>query len=731
VQLLDQLHANTDWVVTADRFFGVDYYDSPNDDELGVVARKYLIDYSPEFTEGLGQRVIVTTAWRDEVAMILHRAMEDLGFAAVERSVGRVLHYLKTVSGRLALQALGPDSGGAAAVSLGAVMSWLQSNRRLKQAVVVPVDTHIDLFGPRSKGQIDAGQRRCDLVLIGLKRGIVEATFIEVKWRRGPLGNIDDLAEDMNRQMQMTSDAVYDRFFSPDRADGALQRAYLANVLRFYCARAQRYGLLEPGAASTFLTHLAQFEKAGLDFRPFFEGFIVSLEDPGRRPFVLDNLTIRVLTARDFERDDDALGSGVPSASQPVPATTGGDGKAVSDEPPSADGRPSQTVSVSTADNDLPVLPIPDERKSDGAEAAPSVSTLPAQVDVVLGETMSGNDVIWTPSVKGSPHMFITGIPGQGKSYTIRRVLIDLSRQAVPALVFDFHGDLGDPSGPYAIKAKPTIVNAAEGLPFSPFDCTADNTVAGWNATAMAVAEIFGYVCGLGDIQQDVLYTCIRDAYRACGFGGSDVDGPMAGEFPSLHDVQRRIERAENDRQSQHLMARCRPLLEMNIFRPELATHASLLDAVRQGMVIDFHALVSETVQLAASAFVLRKVYRDMFTWGQADRLRLVIVLDEAHRLAKDITLPKLMKEGRKYGVAVVVASQGLADLHTDVVGNAGAKVAFRANHLESKKIAGFFRGRPGTDLVAQIEGLTVGQALVQTPEMPMAARVQMRPPEE
>jgi DNA phosphorothioation-dependent restriction protein DptH len=61
-------------------------------------------------------------------------------------------------------------------------------------------------------------------------------------------------------------------------------------------------------------------------------------------------------------------------------------------------------------------------------------------------------------------------------------------------------------------------------------------------------------------------------------------------------------------------------------------------------------------------------VYREMFRWGQADRLRLAVVLDEAHRLAKDVTLPKLMKEGRKYGISVVAASQGMADFHRDVL---------------------------------------------------------------
>ena len=88
--------------------------------------------------------------------------------------------------------------------------------------------------------------------------------------------------------------------------------------------------------------------------------------------------------------------------------------------------------------------------------------------------------------------------------------------------------------------------------------------------------------------------------------------------------------------------------------------------------------------------------------------------------------MPKLMKEGRKYGVSVVVASQGMADFHRDVIGNAGTKIVFRTNYPESKPTAGFLRNRNGQDLSQQIEQLSVGVAYVSTPDQPNARRVYM-----
>ncbi|MEE9143387.1 MAG: hypothetical protein V3U06_01275 [Candidatus Binatia bacterium] len=201
-----------------------------------------------------------------------------------------------------------------------------------------------------------------------------------------------------------------------------------------------------------------------------------------------------------------------------------------------------------------------------------------------------------------------------------------------------------------------------------------------------------------------------------------------AQRLPTLEEVRRRLEEIEHERGIRNVMPRCRPLLEFGLFREQDGPPIDLRDLLLRGLVIDMHALGLETLQMAAGAFVLRKIYKDMFQWGEADRLRLAIVLDEAHRLARDITLPKIMKEGRKFGVAVLVASQGLADYHPDVVGNAGTKVVFRTNFPMSKKVAGFLRSRKGFDLAAEIEQLDVGEAYVQTPEMTTCARVRMHP---
>lgn len=734
-QLLGELHHRASWVITLDRFFALDYYDSPNHPALGDVARTYVLDYSPEFTEGLGHRLMVTTAWHDEIHSALVHAMDDLGFSTVDHSVRQLLHYLKTVSGRLALQVLSSPTMASAAVGLGVVTAWLQDRGRLQQAVLIPVDPHPHLFSHDGSATPARGERRCDLILIGLRRNIVEATFIEVKWRRGT-APLEGLARDMLLQMSGTAQTFHRRFFDDNRPDGVMQRAYLANVLRFYFERAKRYELFDPAAEVTFLEHLTRLEKSGLDFRATLEGYIVSLDSDPRKPWLEadgeSSAKITLLTARDFDGSTSfqaAVGSGddaLPPDSEDLPRsntapnlmTIGGGLLTDPDEP---GDEPDEPDHASTE--------ILDESDSADPDPAALVDSLPgnhsaiSSVVVPLGEA-SDVEVQWHPSTTGSPHLFIAGIPGQGKSWTITRLLTSLGEQEIPSLVLDFHGQFTDPTSPYVRHIHPMILDAASGLPFSPFELPPGSLPSAWRTNAYELAEIFSYVADLGAIQRDAIYQAIGDSYQAHGYGNQHASAD--GE-PTLEEVLSRLEFLEQTRRVTNVTARCRPLLEMDLFRPD-PNYPDLLTQVRRGLVIDLHTLSIEAIQLAAGAFILRKLYKDMFRWGVSGRLRLAIVLDEAHRLARDVTLPKLMKEGRKFGIAVIVASQGLADFHPDILANAGTKVIFRTNYPDSRRIAGFIRARQGVDLAARIEQLPVGSAYVQTSEMPFGAQVHMYP---
>lgn len=236
------------------------------------------------------------------------------------------------------------------------------------------------------------------------------------------------------------------------------------------------------------------------------------------------------------------------------------------------------------------------------------------------------------------------------------------------------------------------------------------------------MAEIFQYIFDLGDIQRGLIYESMRECYRSSGFE-SNEESPL----PTMGDLERQIQRQEKKEGVKNVLVRCKPVFDFHTFRETSRTGAwELLHACQPGLVVDLRRQQLEQVQIAAAAFLLRKVYKDMFRWGETERPRLLIALDEAHRVARDTTLPRIMKEGRKFGVVVVSASQNLTDFHPEVLGNAGTKIVFRTNYPASKKVAGFLRGRRNLDIPEIVEQLPVGAAMVQAPEMPFAERVQM-----
>lgn len=724
IDLLDGVHAASDWVLTVDRFIGADLFDSLDEDLHRSKRPRYLLDAAPGFQDGFGQRSMVTTSSRDEAAAILRRAAREFGFSEDDLSMGRLVETLKMVSGRLVLDALRRDVRAREVVALALAITELYRTGRLKDAIVVPVDAHSDLF------QIDRGpdgdrEQRCDLVLFSFTANTVEATLVEVKARHD-LDDLEGLALEMAAQMDSTGAVIRERFFNDaQRVDSVLQRSLLAHALSFYLARSRRYRMIDDATASTLAKRIAQLERGSSEIAVNKHGFVIALGGASARTTVAvdDRTRIDVLT----------IGGGArakPDRPKPEPAPT--------PPPPPVQELPAE-VPATPVDSAKP--PPASERSRvegqvdalDPTPVAPS-ETSPsdpghgghAPQDVILGDDPNLQPVVWSPRVSGAPHLFILGIPGQGKSVTVERILIELAKTGTPALVLDFHGTYADPSGDYAKIAKPATLDAAKGLPFSPFEIDPRSSWMDVQLHAKGIAEVIDHVFGLGDIQKDVVFTAIRQLYRLHGF--SDV--PDEGELPrppTFSEVAKALERKSAEAGVKNVIARTRSLFDFDLFKPPPAGAPVFADLLRHGVVVGLNRLGGEELALALSAFLLRSVYLAMPSWEIAKRIRLVIVLDEAHKLARDVTLPKLMKEGRKYGIAIVAASQGLADFHPDVIGNVGTKISFRINHPDSKKVAGFFQGRPGQEMSALLEHLNVGEAVTQTSGMKHAAKTRMR----
>ena len=719
---LRRLHQRADWVLTVDRFLGINLYEQA----LQTGGRdQYLLDYAPDFIEGIGDRLTVTTAHRGEVAALLSSAMKEIDLAPLDASVGDLLRTLSVVSGRLALRLLGEDNLAREAVSLGALIMHLQKRGELDNTIIIPVDAHPEIF---ASGTGNDRTRRCDMLLVRVGQRSFRIECVEVKARREaalPQALADRIAE----QLTDTRSILTTRFFAtdPPRIDGELQRARLTNLLHYYADRAAAHQLIDANRVTDVHKWIDRIEEQKENPEISLRGYVIALGGDEGFPSRYQDIPMSVITAQ--ELGEVGLSAVFDTPSDTAKTADGGQHpKGASDPAPRPAEPPRTPKPTAEPPTEQPADAAETSKQADATDAGDHGKSEPNEgqaesghrpllepVEVTLGDDGNGAPTIWRVSTKGSPHAFIVGIPGQGKSVTTRKIISDFADQGLPSLVFDFHGDMAanPPTGG-------AVIDASLGLPFNPLEVRADIARPANNA-AWEIAEVMAYVSGLGEIQRNHVYKALLQCYSALGW----QDNETGTGLPRLADFGTALEAVEAQERGRNARDRLRPLTDFGLFRDDAE---DVFDpAASGGMIVDVSGLGLEEVQLAAGAFLLRKVYRDMFKWPEDAGLRLAVVLDEAHRMASDVTLPKLMKEGRKYGVSVVVASQGVDDFRRQVLDNAGTKIIFRTNYPGSKTVANYLRGRTGQDLSQQIEQLGVGEAYVSTPDHVQARKVYMR----
>lgn len=239
--LLRSIHEVSDQVFTLDRNLGLDYFDSRSTpDDVG-----YLLDFSPEFLQGDGERLLVTTRSTDELVALVQPALQSVG---LEIPAGReqvVIEALRSVSGRLALRLFSGPTAMREIVGLLLTRLLLEDTGLLEDRVLVPVDSH------RSWFEGEGSHQRADLLLVHVEplTRTIDITVIEVKARMTLLeSDRGQLYGEMRAQADNTRTRLIARFDLEmgrcRRADFDLRAKELFSLLTFYLGRARRYGLV-------------------------------------------------------------------------------------------------------------------------------------------------------------------------------------------------------------------------------------------------------------------------------------------------------------------------------------------------------------------------------------------------------------------------------------------------------------------------------------------------------
>ena len=130
------------------------------------------------------------------------------------------------------------------------------------------------------------------------------------------------------------------------------------------------------------------------------------------------------------------------------------------------------------------------------------------------------------------------------------------------------------------------------------------------------------------------------------------------------------------DRGSQvkNLQVRLQPMFKSGIFRLDNAGFS--FDQLFERTSVILMTAGIKDLMLAASRFMLEKIYATMLMQGVTKELKVMVVIDEAHKLCGDETIVSLVKEARKYGLGLILSSQETRDFHGSVFANTGTLIS-------------------------------------------------------
>ncbi|OYT52073.1 MAG: hypothetical protein B6U73_00595 [Desulfurococcales archaeon ex4484_204] len=258
-------------------------------------------------------------------------------------------------------------------------------------------------------------------------------------------------------------------------------------------------------------------------------------------------------------------------------------------------------------------------------------------------------------------HIVIVGASGSGKSMLGKAIVKQVAEKLGGAiLIIDTHGEYRGISGAKVFTPVENPVNILDRLDKEP------------SVRAKEVADLIASSFRLGNIQRSALQKIVLELYRRVDNPTLDsleealtkaIVGSSSGAKDSLEfarDVYRSLI----------------PYIRMLRFKREVTYWVRPEDLISGVSVIDLSVIESESLSRVYVETALEMLFYAVKRYGGT----VLLVVEEAHRYlgkGRRSTLARMLCEGRKFGVAVVVISQDPLRLDTSALTNAKVVISF------------------------------------------------------
>ncbi len=334
-------------------------------------------------------------------------------------------------------------------------------------------------------------------------------------------------------------------------------------------------------------------------------------------------------------------------------------------------------VQTYTADVVEPQVTAPILQAKKPTVVSPAVATGDESLKVLIGHEVKHNQpVFWEPTNTAkfmNTNSGIIGTMGTGKTQCTKSVVTQLYRnqhqnvdgQPIGILIFDYKSDYVDEKFQTATNAKKFNLFK---LPYNPLSLFGDTPMLPIH-TAAGFSETMSKAYGLGKKQQLTLENVILECYDKAGIQPENPS-TWSKPAPTIEDVWQLYLSDEPDEDS--LYAALSKLARFKIFEDNPANLTSLYELVDGVTVIELAGYPPQ-VQNLVVALTLDLFYSQMQKKGKPvvngdfRQVTKLLLVDEADNfMSQDFpSLRKVLKEGREYGVGVILSTQDITHFKT------------------------------------------------------------------
>jgi DNA phosphorothioation-dependent restriction protein DptH len=330
---------------------------------------------------------------------------------------------------------------------------------------------------------------------------------------------------------------------------------------------------------------------------------------------------------------------------------------------------------------------------------------------ILLGsDTEKHAQVFWNPDPAigtANPHVLILGESGFGKTYAICCLLAELAQRGISSIVFDYGQGFTHASAPpkFWNWVKPIEIQAArDGIDINPLTILSFDRLGPLNV-AQRIADTFSRVYPKIGVQQHaVLRQAVLDVMADHGIIADDP-ATWGNQLPVFESIHHKLVFYASSPLNAHsgvaasVASHISTMFVFNTFRPS-------------GLKLTWDRVIKSAakvivIQLAGLEYSLERAVTDFLLWNfigftesrGPSSLECFVVLDEAHKLTFDRGAPveRLLREGRKFGLGIILASQQAEDFSHVAFSNTATKIVFQVaddNSIVSRQLYRKIRNR-------------------------------------